>query len=393
MNILFLSQWFPFPANNGSKIRIYNLLQGLSQVHDITLFSFYNPRETVIDGSARYPFCSRVQLVPWKPFEAKSRKATLGLFSLTPRSLLDTHSEEMETLIFNAASHGKFDLIIASQLTMASYFPSFGGLPAIFEELELGIFVDQAFKNSQGITRLRSKLTWFKLQRYLSHLLDSFKACTVVSETEGRILIENFPQYANKVKVVPNCINVEDFQPIHIQSSHRRIIFSGSFRYRPNYAAMQWFVGEVFPLILKRVPEVELIITGDHENLSLPPAKNVTLTGYVDDIKSLIASCDVSLAPLWMGGGTRLKILEAMALGVPVVATSKGAEGLSVHSGQHLLIGDEPEAFAKQVVQLLENEDLRVRIAANALKLVQDRYNWPVSMPSFLRLVENVVSG
>src|ERR1044071_5860412 len=214
MNILFLSQWFPFPANNGSKIRIYNLLQGLSQVHDITLFSFYNPSETFIDESTRYPFCSRVQMVPWKPFEAKSRKATIGLFTLTPRSLLDTHSEEMETLISEAVSHGNFDLIIASQLTMASYFPSFGGLPAIFEELELGIFVDQAFKDGGRVPQLRSTLTWFKLRRYLSHLLESFKACTVVSETESRILIENFPQYAKKVEVLPNCINMDDFQPM-----------------------------------------------------------------------------------------------------------------------------------------------------------------------------------
>ena len=104
---------------------------------------------------------------------------------------------------------------------------------------------------------------------------------------------------------------------------------------------MQWFVGRVFPLILEQIPDVELIITGDHANLPLPKTQNVTLAGYVDDIKSLVASCDVSLAPLWSGGGTRLKILEAMACGTSVVATSKGAEGLLVQNGRHLLITDE----------------------------------------------------
>ena len=138
MNILFLSQWFPFPANNGSKIRISQLLKGLSQVHQVTLFSFYDPKEPSFAQKESYPFCARVERVPWKPFNVTSRKATLGLFSLSPRSLLDTHSPEMEALISNAVSSGEFDLIIASQLTMASYFPVFGTLPAIFEEIELG---------------------------------------------------------------------------------------------------------------------------------------------------------------------------------------------------------------------------------------------------------------
>ena len=156
---------------------------------------------------------------------------------------------------------------------------------------------------------------------------------------------------------------------------------------------MQWFIGNVFPLVLEQVPDAELIITGDHANLPLPQTKNITLAGYVDDIKSLVASCDVSLAPLWSGGGTRLKILEAMASGTPVVATSKGAEGLLVQNGQHLLIGDDPEKFAEHVVKLLNSKDLRDFLSANALKLIRDCYDWPVLMPAFLRLVENAVSG
>ena len=393
MNILFLSRWFPFPADNGSKIRIFNLLKGLSQSHDVTLFSFYDPKELSIDPGARYPFCSQVQLVPWKPFESNSKKATIGLFSLSPRSLLDTHSPEMEVLISSAVASKKFDLIIASQLTMASYFPVFGGMPAIFEEIELGLFIDQAFKGDNWIRRLRLRLTWLKLQQYLLHLLDSFAACTVVSEPECRIFTENLPRHAHKVEVLPNGVNLEDFQGRKANGNQRRIIFSGSFRYQPNYDAMQWFVGKVFPLVLEQIPDVELIITGDHANLPLPQTKNITLAGYVDDIKSLVASCDVSLAPLWSGGGTRLKILEAMAMGIPVVATTKGAEGLLAQDGQHLLMGDEPEKFAEQVVKLLKNKDLRNTLTANALKLIRDCYDWHVLMPKLLRLVENVVSG
>ena len=214
MNILFLSQWFPFPANNGSKIQISQLLKGLSQVHQVTLFSFYDPKEPSFAQKESYPFCARVERVPWKPFNVTSRKATLGLFSLSPRSLLDTHSPEMEALISNAVSSGEFDLIIASQLTMASYFPVFGTLPAIFEEIELGVFIDQAFRSGTLSKRLRHRLTWLKLRRYFSHLLNSFSACTVVSEPERRLVASHFPQHAPKIEVLPNCISLDEFQAL-----------------------------------------------------------------------------------------------------------------------------------------------------------------------------------
>jgi glycosyltransferase involved in cell wall biosynthesis len=170
------------------------------------------------------------------------------------------------------------------------------------------------------------------------------------------------------------------------------LIFSGSFRYQPNYYAMQWFVSQVFPLILEKIPEVQLVITGDHANLPLSQTKNISLAGYVDDIKSLIASCNVSIVPLWSGGGTRLKILEAMALGTPVVATSKGAEGLLAENGEHILIADQPEIFARTVIKILTDKKLREFLASNALQLVKAKYDWRAMMPKFLGFLERAIA-
>jgi glycosyltransferase involved in cell wall biosynthesis len=153
---------------------------------------------------------------------------------------------------------------------------------------------------------------------------------------------------------------------------------------------MKWFVGEVFPLILERIPDAHLIITGDHMNLPLPSTKNITLAGYVDDVKSLTAACTVSIAPLLSGGGTRLKILEAMALGTPVVATSKGAEGLDARAGEHLFVADEAGDFAESTVRLLKEADLRQKLAENAQKLVRARYDWGGIMPTFLHLLAGI---
>ena len=135
---------------------------------------------------------------------------------------------------------------------------------------------------------------------------------------------------------------------------------------------------------------MRLFITGNHASKPLPPTRNVTLTGYVDDVRPLVARAWCSVVPLRIGGGTRLKILEAMALGTPVVATSKGAEGLDVRDGEHLLIADEPAAFAEQVVRLLRDADLRAALAANSRRLVAERYDWAIVMPKFLALVGRI---
>jgi len=376
--------------NNGSKIRIYNLLRGLSQHHDVTLLSFADQSDVSPGAPEVQEFCSKVVVVPWKEFDPNTIRARLAISSLKPRSIVDTFSPEMAQAIMKALGEQGFDLIIASQLQMAAYYPYFQGIPAIFEEFEIGLFYDQAF-SPDGKIRLRQALTWFKLRMYLSQLLDSFQACTMASEQERRLLEKNFPSYKRPVQIIPNSLNMDEYKEIHADKKPSTLIFSGPFKYRVNYDAMLWFVGKVFPLILEQVPDTQLIITGDHVNLPLPSTQNITLAGYVDDIKLLIASCSISIAPLLSGGGTRLKILEAMALGTPVVATSKGAEGLNATNGVHLLLADSSADFAEHVIRLLKDESLRRKLAGRASLLVQEKYNWGSTLADYSSLINKLV--
>jgi polysaccharide biosynthesis protein PslH len=392
MNILFLSRWFPFPPDNGSKLRIYHLLNGLSRVHNITLLSFVEPPSILMDCVEANKICSEVQVVPWKPFDKKSLSSQWGFLSSQPRFLLDTHSSQMEKLIREALTKKSYDLVIASQLSMAAYYPLFRNLPALFEEIELGVFYDQAYHSRNPIARLRNSLTWFKLRQYLSHFLVFFQACTVASEQEYRLFTNSFPSHRDKIRIMPNCINLEDYQGLNVKAQPNRLVFSGSFRYSANYHAMQWFVGEVFPRVLEQVPQAQLLITGDHDDMPLPSTKNIIRTGRVDDIKSVIASSWISLAPLLVGGGTRLKILEAMALGVPVVATSKGAEGLNAWEDEHLLIADEPEKFAQAVIRLLKDHELHDQVSVNATHFVKAKYDWAAWMPAMMDLMDQVAA-
>ena len=131
MRILFLSQWFPVPADNGSKLRIYHLLRGLSQRHDVALLSFANQPNRIFTGSEIRSICSDVHAVPWRDFNPHSRHARLGFLGLRPRSLADTYSAEMDTAIRNSLRKKKYHLVIASQVPMASYYASFQDLPAL----------------------------------------------------------------------------------------------------------------------------------------------------------------------------------------------------------------------------------------------------------------------
>ena len=389
MKILFLSRWFPYPMNNGSKIRIYNLLRGLSQHHEVTLLSFADQPGVSPEAPEVRAVCSRVDVVPWREFDPTTARARLGFLSLKPRSVVDTFSPEMAGAITRTLTAEKFDLIIASQLQMAAYYWYFQDVPAVFEEMEIGLFHDQAF-SAGGKIRLRQALTWFKLRTYLSRLLDAYAACTVASAQERQLLLRNFPGFRRPIEIIPNCLNMDEYKNVEAERKPDTLIFAGPFKYHANYEAMKWFVGEVFPLILEQVPDAHLIITGDHLNLPLPSTKNITLAGYVDDVKSLTASCTVGIAPLLSGGGTRLKILEAMALGTPVVATSKGAEGLDAQAGEHLLIADSAGDFAESTVRLLKEAGLRQKLAENAKKLVRGRYDWGGIMPSFLHLLAGI---
>ena len=389
MKILFLSSWYPFPPNNGSKLRINNLLRGLSTKHEITLLSFTDRLETDLDAQEFHSVCQDVQVVKYKPFRSNSLNAYLGYLSLYPRSVVDGFSKEMQSCIERQIETQSYDLIIASQTSMARYCQAFHNIPILIEEVEVGVLFDRFNQASSTWHRFRYGLTWFKFRNYLARLLRSSAACTVVSEQEKQIIIQNVPCHT-PVEVIPNCIDPSDYQEINEYPQPNTIIFTGSFRYHANYDAMIWFLTDVFPIIQVDIPDANLVITGDHAGLPLPSSKGVKLTGFVDDIRHLVARSSVSVAPIRIGGGTRLKILEAMALRTPVVSTPKGAEGLEVTDGKNILIADSPAQYAKAVCCLLHDPELRNQIVDNAYQLVTEKYNWSVVIPRFLKLIENI---
>jgi len=390
MKILFLSRWYPDPPDNGSKIRISNLLRALCEQHNVTLISFFNPEEDDSNKDLQ-PAPDEIYFCPYREFHPHSRSALIGYLRATPRFLVDTYSREMEALIRDAVAKTRYDLVIASQLTMASYFHCFQGIPSIFEEAELGAYWPYQTRETLAWTAIQRRFTWAKHRRFMARLLENFRICTVASEVERKLLTAAAPAFRS-VHVIPNCVDLDRCHRASLSRAPGSLIFTGSLRYAPNRDAMTWFLNEIYPTIRAEMP-VCLKITGEPGPLAFPSTTDVELTGKVSDVHSLVATSSVSLAPIRSGGGTRLKILESIALRTPVVATSKAVEGLGALDGEHLHIADTPRDFAQAVLRFLREPDYARRIADNAFKLVRDRYDWSTVLPGFMQLVDQAASS
>lgn len=387
MNLLFISAWFPYPPSNGSKLRIYNLIRGLSEHgHRVTLISFTDVPDP--DTSGLESLCEAVYPIPWVTGQLSSFEKKLAFLSTTPQSFVDTFSQQMADTIKRVVAENRFDAVIASQIKGATYGRFLQGLPAIFEEIELGVMYEQYAAAENLKRKMRYGLTWGKHRHYMRQVLADFQACTVVSAEEKRFVEERLNLPDLDCAIIPNGVDVAQYQPFHASAEQNRLIYTGSFGFSANYEAMVWFVGEVLPLVQAQIPDVQLTITGDHKNRPLPDNQAVTLAGFVDDIRPLVARSAISLAPLLTGGGTRLKILEAMALKTPVVATSKGAQGLDATSGDHCLIADTPQDFADAVIRVLQDQNLANKLVENGYDLVVSTYDWKVILPKFIELIE-----
>ena len=393
MHILFVSRWFPYPPDNGSRIRVFNLVKQLSRRHEITLLSFTQRPISNEHLAEMATYCRSVRTVPYRVFNPNRLKALLGFLSTRPRSIVDTESREMRALVETAHIDNCFDVVVASEIESTPYALLLNRTPRVFEEVELAVIHEQVAHQHSLISRFRYRLTWWKLSRFVAQLLHEFDGCTVVSKQERNLVKKIHPGY-DALAIVPNGVDLEANTGDFGAPKPDTLIYPGALTYSANFDAMEFFLQDIFPLVKAQHPTASLRITGRYdgvpvERLSL--GNGAELTGYLDDIRPSVAQSWGCVVPLRVGGGTRLKVLEAMALGTPVISTSKGAEGLEVTHEENILIADDPGDFAQAVLRLLGDEDLRARLSANGRRLVEEQYSWETCARQLERLLDQLV--
>ncbi len=394
MHILYLTPWFPYPLDTGSRTRVYYLLRGLAYDHDVTLLSLA-PRgweEPDIDSVA--PLCKHCAVVQRDPFEQSVWRRATRFFASQP--IVTQPFPEMIELVKTLNKKESFDVVIASGTVMADYALALSGIPRILEEHNsMSRWIHERYLVQSGtVRRLRYRLSWEKSTRYERKLFRKFDLVSMVSEEDAACARELMVGREDAVQVFPNGVDINQFCLDLAAVIEHRLIFSGSLAYPANLEAMRFFLNEVFPRIREQLPAAHLVITGSSENVDLKSLKldnQVALTGFVSDIRKEITRASVAIVPILSGGGTRIKILEAMALGTPVVATTKGAEGLNIDHGRNILLAEDPDIFAKEVVRLLEDAPLRSRLIENARQLVEEEYDWNHIAQTFSQKVASLV--
>ena len=397
MHILFLSAWFPSPPDNGSKLRVLHLLRALAQRHEVSLaaFAFATARPDAADDLAAR--CATLTTVACNPFEANHTGTLRTFLSLQPVSSrpLAAMRQRVQDLLASRSC----DVVIASTETMATYaLQAPADVCKIMESHNaMTRWMQERYRRqTQPLQRARCWLSWQKMRWFEARLFRRFALVTMVSEQDRAACLADLPGYRGPLAVVPNGVDCAHNRPGLAIAHPDTLVFNGSLTYRANFEAMQWFLTEVYPRIQAARPGVRLVITGSVAGVdlaALPRDPSVHFTGFVDDVRVPVAEAAVAIAPIRQGGGTRLKILEAMALGTPVVATPKAAEGLAVVDGEHLLLAETPAAFEQRVCALLDNNAQGRRLAANARQRVESGYDWAQIGRTFVDLVEGAVVG
>jgi glycosyltransferase involved in cell wall biosynthesis len=383
LRILLLTQVVPAPPDSGPKIKTHNVLRYLAERHEVHLVSFVRSMDEVAHASTLVSLCrGGVTTVPL----ARSRWRDAGYLArslVTGRPFLIERDDvaAMRTAIARLLSRQQFDAVHADQLSMAQFALDLPvPLRVLDEHNAVWTIVRRAAAGLRpGPRRALAELEWRKLRAYEGQLCKRFDAVTVVSEQDRQDLAEAAGTDIDPL-VVPIAVDADDlaFEPRTAEARH--VVSVATMFYPPNVEAVHWFATEAFPAVRRGRPGVEFRVVG-----SRPPAhiadlgrsdSGVVVTGYVPDLQPLLRQAAVMVVPLLSGSGMRVKILEAFARGIPVVSTTIGVEGIDAEPGRHLLVADRPEEFAADVLRLLESPAEAARLAGEARRLIEERYDW-----------------
>lgn len=377
MKILMITSYLPYPLFGGGEIRTYNLLKKLKEKHKITLISYIRPTNTQRDINEVKKFCHEViTLSKQKTWTIKNILRT-G-FSTMPLLLTTYHSKKDTRIIRDVIRQNSFDLIHVEPFYIMHNVP-ITKVPILLVEHNIEYLVYRRYVNQFPFLPLRPilNLDVVKMKEWEEVMWKRANHVTTVSESDKKIIeatgIKN-------VEVIPNGVDLNYFQftPRTQVSKKPVILYVGDMRWFENRDAVSYLLKEIWPGIKSQIPNVRLLIVGRDANkyFTSKAGNSVSIIANVPDIKKFYPEADCLLAPIRKGGGTKYKILEAMACGLPVVTTSIGQEGLDIEDEKQAKIADTKEELIQATIEVLTNQYLRNSLAKNARELVEKNYSW-----------------
>ncbi len=399
MKILWLNAGLLLPLDKGGKLRTWHLMRHLARRHDITYLSFAAPEQPRADIDGMREVAARVFTVP----RSDPSKGSLAFYADAARYVVNpapyavakyrssAYADTVATLLRDESP----DLVVCDFLPPIVNMPAEPPCPSVLftHNVEAEIWRRHAETAAHPIKRTLMHGQWSRMLAFERDALDRFDLILTVSEADRATFERLYPSQARAYHVVPTGVDTEYFAPgsgadlsgpgdadlSGPRGGRKHLVFTGSMDWLPNEDGMLYFCREILPRIRHVEPDVTLSIVGRAPTPAvrrLAEERGVEVTGRVEDVRPHIASATLYIVPLRIGGGTRLKIFEAMSMAKAVVSTTVGAEGLPVTPGRDIAIADEPERFAQAVVRLLRSPGVRQELETAARELVVNRYDW-----------------
>ena len=388
MRILWVSPDFLHPTTRGGQVRTLEILRRLHRRHEIHFVALNRDgsQEALVRSSE---YCTRAypvpHFVPDKPSLAFGWQLFSGLFSPLPVAISRFRSPRMKTQIGDLLSTGNFDSLVCDFLFSAPNVPDLSRCLLFQHNVETVIWRRHAGHASNPVSRAYLDLQARRMAVFESDVCQRAGRVVAVSEIDAGTMRHEFG--APDVSVIATGIDLERFAPPQPAQPVSDLVFVGSMDWLPNIDGIEYFVREILPLIRARRPHTTLVVAGRKPSTRVRRMAGgdgrLQVTGTVPDIRPYLWGARVSIVPLRIGGGTRLKIYEAMAAGLPVVSTSVGAEGLALEPGRHLAIADTPEEFAGRCLRLLADDAERTRMVQAAYEVIASRFSWETVCAQF----------
>lgn len=405
MRILLLAPYPPFPPRGGGALRMYNLLRGLSRRHEITCLSFAPDEPACTALEPLREFC-HLETVPGPPHRGVLRRAWTTLAVPQPDMALRNASSAYRKALHRLLQHQTFDIVQAASIEMAGYgllARQYGARLLLDEFNAEYVLQRRAALNDLRrwqqpralIGGLYSLLQWRKLAAYERRLLAAYDAVLVVSE-EDRQALRRLTR-AGQIAIVPNGVDCDYFLPRPAASRPTaQIVFTGTLDFRPNIDAVHWFATEVLPLVRAQRHDLRFVVVGRNPAPALRALHDgigILVLGEVPDVRPYIADAAVYVVPMRIGGGVRLKLLEALAMQAPTISTRMGAQGVDgLQQGRHLLLADQADAFARALLTLLDQPAWSRQLGTAGRQLVQAHYDWQVIVPLLEKVYDEVMN-
>jgi glycosyltransferase involved in cell wall biosynthesis len=367
-----------YPLTSGGSIRSFNLLTESAKYNEITLINLTRPGNNKEQFNALSKYCKKIIEIPFIPKRHKIVRLLDKLIWNRSSEIALLDSKEMHRAIRSAIANDNFDIVLGSSMYAMLFANEFKNIPIIMLEQNAEyLIIERRAKTALGIHRY--------LQLKEAHNFKLFEAaalrkavCTIAVSDIDAVLLKDLAPEAN-IRVVPNGVDTKYFEHVNELKQEQEIVFVGTMGYYPNIDAITWFYNSIWPLILQEEPKTRLSIIGNAPASVAALFKdkpNVDFHGMVPDIRPFLTKAAVSIVPIRIGSGTRVKILDAMSMKKAIVTTTIGCEGIKVTDKYDIIIADKEDDFAKAVLNLLKHENLRIQLGNNARATVEKLYSW-----------------